>query len=223
MVAKIPTGTPSGENYRVKISSSSPEFESPASNPFEVVLDLVSPGVTVSSSVGTNTSLENFDVKVRFSKDVNHFSDEDLTLSNATLNTFVQNTQAEYTINISPQESGTVALSVAADVAYDMLGNWNVASNQWSIIYTPTSAELMLAFGVNIFPNPTKGHLTIDVKKPYQKGVVSVYTMAGKQVYQQQLKGNQRHSVDLTHLTKGVYLLKLNIDETDLTQRIVIE
>ncbi len=223
IVARIPTGTPSGSNYKVKVFSSSPEFESPASNSFEVVLDLVSPEVTVSSSVGTNTSLESFDVKVKFSKDVNHFSDEDITLTNATLNTFVQNSQAEYTVSISPQESGSVALSVAADVAYDMLGNWNVASNQWSVTYTPTSAELMLAFGVNIFPNPTKGLLTIDVKKPYQKGMVSVYTLAGKQVYQHKLKANQRNSVDLTHLTKGVYLLKLSIDQTDLTQRVVIE
>lgn len=223
IVAKIPTGTPSGSNYRVKVFSSNPEFESPASNPFEVVLDLVSPEVTVSSSVGTNTSLGSFDVKVRFSKDVNHFSDEDLTLTNATLNTFVQNTQAEYTVNISPLESGSVALSVAADVAYDMLGNWNVASNQWSVIYTPTSAELISAFGVSIFPNPTKGQLSIDVKKPYLKGMVSVYTLDGKQVYQQKLKLNQLNKVDLTQLTKGVYLLKLSLDNTDLTQRIVIE
>ncbi|MDX9845663.1 MAG: T9SS type A sorting domain-containing protein [Tenuifilaceae bacterium] len=223
IVAKIPTGTPSGENYRVKISSSSPEFESPASNPFEVVLDLVSPGVTVSSSVGTNTSLESFDVKVKFSKDVNQFSQEDVTLTNATLNTFVQNSQAEYTVSISPQESGSVGLSVAANVAYDMLGNWNVASNQWSVTYTPTSAELMSVLGVIIFPNPTKGQLTIDIKRPFQNGTVCVYTLVGSQVFQQYLTPNQRHNVDLTHLTKGVYLLKLSIDQTDLTQRVVIE
>ncbi len=59
-----------------------------------------------------------------------------------------------------------------------------------------------------LYPNPTNGMLFIETKNNYPNTALHIYSSLGQMVYHQQIdKKNQR--IDLSHLKRGVYLLRL--------------
>lgn len=68
---------------------------------------------------------------------------------------------------------------------------------------------------IEIYPNPVKNYLNINVKNINFKNL-DVYTLLGKKV----LKSNQTQ-VDLSSLSKGIYLLKINTEKGILSKKIV--
>jgi photosystem II stability/assembly factor-like uncharacterized protein len=221
--AIIPKGTQTSDMYRVKMTSSSPEFESPMSNPFEIVLDVEPPTITISSDEVASTSTESFDVTITFSKDVAGFEQSDIAITNAEINTLTSTNLRDYVVNISPAESGYVTIDVQADVVHDMLGNWNTASDQWSINYILTSIEKLSEMGVRIFPNPSNGKFTLEIGNQHKQLEISVLDVSGKQVFKRQFSGSASQNVDLTHLHKGIYLVRVNMNNKELVSKIVIE
>ncbi len=221
--AIIPTSTLSGVNYRVKVVSSNPELESVVSKPFEIIFDDVPPTITIASTEITSTSAESFDVSISFSEDVVGFEQSDISISNANINSFNNSSPKDYLINISPLQSGVVNIDISADVAYDMLGNWNTASDQWSIYYTITSIERLNEMGISIFPNPTSGLLNIKFKKQHYGLDISVFDLSGRVIYKKILPKSDSYTIDLSHLPKSIYIVKLNVDKEDLVFRLVVE
>ncbi|MDD2413212.1 MAG: T9SS type A sorting domain-containing protein [Bacteroidales bacterium] len=221
--AIIPEGTPSGKNYRVKVISSNPVFESQVSNSFEIVLDNVPPTVLISSVESNNTSVENFDVNITFNKLMNEFEQTDILVNNAQVNTFNDENAPVYTINVSPIQTGNVSVEVPSGVAYDMLGNWNAASNQWSIYYTITSIESLTEMGIKIFPNPTDGQFSVSVEKEYANLGITIIDFTGRALFNKSFTKAANHKIDLSHLPKSIYIVKLNVDGEDLMFRLVIE
>jgi hypothetical protein len=221
--AIIPAGTASGTRYKVKIISSEPEYESLLSNPFVVVLDTQAPTVTITSSESTSTSSDKIDVKITFSEPVTGFVQSDIVLGNAVINSFTSSNAPEYSINISPQASGTVTVDIPADVAYDIAGNWNFEAERWTISYTPTSIADISDFGIKIYPNPTNGQISIELDKLINLVYVSVLDLTGRVMHQSHLSGAGSQKIDLTHLAKGVYIVKISIEGNELTTRLVIK
>ena len=88
------------------------------------------------------------DVPIKFSEAVSDFVQADLTLTEntagATITAWTASTDGTtYTATITPQNSGVVTLSVAADVATDDAGNSNTAATSWTVEFDldpPTAA-----------------------------------------------------------------------------------
>ncbi|HAA20402.1 MAG TPA: hypothetical protein DCP28_17170, partial [Cytophagales bacterium] len=65
---------------------------------------------------------------------------------------------------------------------------------------------------LSVFPNPSNGQFTLELSSPALQ-TVSVYVLSleGKMVYQKSIstEGLTRHSLDLSHLSTGIYFLKV--------------
>ena len=69
-----------------------------------------------------------FKVTIRFSEPVDGFELEDIEVSNGTASNFTQIWKGEYTVTITPRESGEVKVMVKSNAARDAVGNGNRAA-----------------------------------------------------------------------------------------------
>ncbi|MBV7530969.1 Ig-like domain-containing protein [Chitinophaga sp. sic0106] len=76
-----------------------------------------------------------FNATINFSESVTNFAPTDITVTNGVVQGFTQITGSTYIIQIAPSAEGTVAVQVAADMAQNIGGNGNTASNTLSRIY----------------------------------------------------------------------------------------
>lgn len=80
--------------------------------------------------------------------------------------------------------------------------------------------------GLNFYPNPSNGQFTIDFEaEGRQPVVIRITDMNGKEVYQEEVRVNGRHSqqIDLSSHGKGAYLLTLRQGKRSAAKKIVIE
>jgi len=75
---------------------------------------------------------------------------------------------------------------------------------------------------ISIFPNPVKDYLTIQSKQSQtlQGKTVTVFTIAGTPLFQQQLKSSTQ-KIHLGHLTPGIYMLSVGDAGNKKTFRVV--
>ncbi|MGV6845848.1 MAG: T9SS type A sorting domain-containing protein [Lutibacter sp.] len=72
----------------------------------------------------------------------------------------------------------------------------------------------------SVYPNPVvSGKFTISSKNNEEK-LIEVYTMTGKQVYKNKVKNNE--VIDVSMLTRGIYLLKVQKDSKVSTRKLVV-
>jgi len=78
-----------------------------------------------------------------------------------------------------------------------------------------------------VYPNPSFGMFTLNYYiENGRSAEVEVYDITGRIVYIESLhaeKGIQSSTINLTHLSKGIYNLKLSAEKNVFTKRIVIE
>jgi len=79
---------------------------------------------------------------------------------------------------------------------------------------------------INMYPNPTTGLVNISVDNLYYtKGKIEVYNSISSLVYMKELKDVDKsiNKVDLSSLTKGIYFVKISIDEEITVKKLIIE
>jgi LPXTG-site transpeptidase (sortase) family protein len=112
-------------------------------------IDKDAPTVTITSSATDPTAFSPIPVTITFSKPVSDFVVGDLTVGNGTAGNLL-GSGAAYTADITPTSSGTVTADIYASVAYDSAGNWNLASETFSIVYDTTFPVVL--FGTQTIP-----------------------------------------------------------------------
>jgi hypothetical protein len=71
---------------------------------------------------------------------------------------------------------------------------------------------------VVVSPNPTKGLLTVQIGYPYQKLEISLFNINGQVLY----SISNQTELDISHLSKGRYIVAINIDN-HLSQKKIIK
>lgn len=75
--------------------------------------------------------------------------------------------------------------------------------------------------GFAVYPNPvSNGYLTIRSINNSEK-VIQVFDIVGKQVFQRSVRGNER--IDVSSISKGMYILKVEQDGNIATRKLIIE
>ena len=69
----------------------------------------------------------------------------------------------------------------------------------------------------DFYPNPSNGYLTIATDRDLQ---VTIYDILGKNVYSR--TGINKDELNLTHLNNGMYLVKMNDGEHQVTKKLII-
>jgi len=78
---------------------------------------------------------------------------------------------------------------------------------------------------VKVYPNPSKGHLMIEVDEASnEQGTIEIFDMAGKKVLSSNAfqAGVRFTSLDLSQLTDGIYLLRLQQGQKTYTTKIAV-
>ncbi|SDR09508.1 Ig-like domain-containing protein [Pseudovibrio sp. Tun.PSC04-5.I4] len=106
-----------------------------------VLFDAVAPSATLSGVPANVNSTNPFTGTVTFSENVTGFDDlaTDLTVANGTL-TNITGGPAAYTVEITPDGSGDLSLTVPADAGQDVAGNGNTASATSTVLFDDGSA-----------------------------------------------------------------------------------
>ena len=77
---------------------------------------------------------------------------------------------------------------------------------------------------IKIFPNPSKGKITLSNIKNIDFESVKIYSVLGRLVKDIHVeKGASKLDIDLSHLNRGIYLLNLKSDDSSATKKLVID
>ncbi len=112
-------------------------------------VDNQAPTPTLSTNSSSPTSVNTFTVTVSFDEQVENFNQNDISVSNATINQFenLQN-DSQWQFELIAIADGMVTVNINSDVAVDLAGNNNVLSNTLSINYvaetTPQASNLVI-------------------------------------------------------------------------------
>ncbi|MDC0249416.1 T9SS type A sorting domain-containing protein [Flavobacteriales bacterium] len=96
------------------------------------------------------------------------------------------------------------------------------SSNSYVIDYNTSSLE-NYSLTTNIFPNPTNGKIIINSE--YYIKSVSIYNSIGNQLLSVNNKGNKipETQLDLSTFAKGIYFIKININNQIVNQKILLQ
>ncbi|MCB8964283.1 MAG: T9SS type A sorting domain-containing protein [Bacteroidales bacterium] len=76
---------------------------------------------------------------------------------------------------------------------------------------------------IKLYPNPSNGMVSVSFAKHYGAVSLMVMDMMGKIVYNEQLAGEGIVDLNLSHLPKGVYLVKMGVNGSEINSKLVIE
>jgi len=155
-----------------------------------------------------------------------------LTNDNATITTIENPTDNPILTNISLENANSVMPSLdhyRPDVlTIDSEGSiWTQASqNAFKLVDNEFATEYIAqpALGVStneflaaisMYPNPTNGVVTINTKEHVDN--IEVYTILGKKVKEVE----NRASIDVKELTSGIYILKIRIENTIISKKLM--
>lgn len=100
-----------------------------ASDTFWVYLDYVAPQFSLNSTASNPTNVAAFDVTIQSNEYVAGFTQEDLLVENAQINSFTEiKPNREWILNVGYLQDGDALVSISADVAADTAQNLNLAS-----------------------------------------------------------------------------------------------
>lgn len=74
---------------------------------------------------------------------------------------------------------------------------------------------------ISIYPNPTKGEITINLGTNNNSCLIEIYTFTGKVIYKNNIVNDSR-KLDLSHLNKGVFLVKLTSKNNVKIEKLII-
>ncbi|GGF17858.1 hypothetical protein GCM10011383_31650 [Hymenobacter cavernae] len=127
----------------------------------------------------------------------------------------------------APTRTGTfftapLAGGTLTDAAASNLGKFMLEAVTTAVV-TANSPELQRAIAV--YPNPSKGLITLDIHGVAAKGTlqVQVSNLLGQTVYTGTAKNEATNSLNLSSLAAGVYNLKVQNGDQYTVQKLVIE
>ncbi len=77
--------------------------------------------------------------------------------------------------------------------------------------------------GFTIYPNPSKGNVTINLKEKQTTANLAIYTLKGEQIYQQQITESKTTQINVANYPVGIYLVEVTNSETRWIERLVVE
>lgn len=117
----------------------------------------------------------------------------------------------------NPDNSITRTVTASKDTVYAVLrveGCYTDSayeSNQ--VLVTPSTSvhNLNIDFGLKLYPNPAFSNLTIEVSKGELKGI-QIINLIGQSLQKETVIVGTKHSLELAHLTQGIYYVKVQIE-----------
>lgn len=89
-------------------------------------------------------------------------------------------------------------------------------------ITTLSSAGLISEEDLEIYPNPNTGNFTLQIGNEQGKKIdLKLIDISGREVYHIEVEDNSTHKIDMSHLPKGIYNLRLTTDTGSTDRKII--
>jgi len=76
---------------------------------------------------------------------------------------------------------------------------------------------------ISLYPNPVTNNYTISLKGGFQlSGTVQIYSVTGKLALATSLNDFSSDSIDISKLNNGVYLVRIEVNNTSVTKKLII-
>ena len=99
--------------------------------------------------------------------------------------------------------------------------NLNWIQFEWE---APLSANRLQGSGkVKVYPNPVETNLNIDFDSEVRSGEISILSLEGKIMTRKIISGTRSEVIDVSGLSKGIYILKINTGKELITEKMVRE
>ncbi|WP_197464070.1 S8/S53 family peptidase [Rufibacter sp. DG15C] len=128
-----------------------------------------------------------------------------------------------------PAQSDTVAFAlVAGNTKEALLANAAAALKKYQeLLATRTitaSPEELTKNGILVFPNPSTGKVTISfpVKAARQSTLVQIIDNQGKAIFTQSTTNSEQLDVNLSHLAKGLYILRITSGKEVTIKKLIL-
>jgi hypothetical protein len=129
----------------------------------------------------------------------------------------------------------TVSTSVDSATAHVGAGTLKVYVNVTKGACSATSDTMSITFSIctgvveysnnssiRLFPNPTTGMVNVEVNGIDGNAIMNVYSIQGQEVFNKELNGNLKAELDLSGLSKGIYLIKITNEKTNIVSKLIV-
>jgi len=181
------------------------------------------PSIEITSTEEVSTTLYPIPVKIEFSEDVTGFELNDIYIGNGNLENFNQVSNSIYTLDVTPLKAGKVYVRIDEGVAVDTDDNANYGI-QWTITFDwPAGINKLSDAGISIYPNPSNGIFNLEINDEYKECNIQLIDLAGRVLYEEVLNNINQHQLNLNEFKQGLYIIKLNIDNNQFNERLIIK
>ncbi|MBT9393541.1 T9SS type A sorting domain-containing protein [Hymenobacter sp. NST-14] len=144
-------------------------------------------------------------------------------ITNAEYATAVAGTAAGQVLPITPTADGNYYVGFHA---YSAANQFNLYVDDVTVTAAAvTSSSKALLQAITLYPNPTAGNLTVDVRGVSAKNglQVEVTNMLGQRVHTETVRSNGTTQVDLSDLANGLYTVKVRNGNEYMVRSIAIQ
>ncbi len=90
-----------------------------------------------------------------------------------------------------------------------------------SVTFGTTGISETNTTGTSIFPNPASDKIQITSSVSLDNSTVEIYSITGKLVSKTSL--NDKNEINISNLSNGIYLIKINSETVNFVERIIKE
>jgi hypothetical protein len=119
-----------------------------------------------------------------------------------------------WTTETSGDTNSIYSLYTFDTVAYFIDANYNIYKNMKPLGIEKLQAKSPFA---NVFPNPSNGIFSVELKMNSEKLKIEVYSMLGEKIESQSVIGNSQFVIDLSSQPNGIYLYRITSEAGDYT------
>lgn len=118
-----------------------------------------------------------------------------------------------FTIEIYPFYYGWINVEISQDTTTRKINILDAAYNSF------TSNIHTISDNIKVFPNPFNNILHIELENPKINTKITISDILGKQYLNEPI--NNSHTLDLSHLSKGIYFIQATSGDKKITKRII--
>lgn len=118
----------------------------------------------------------------------------------------------------APQEEGTYSFRLM--VTDSDGGKSRRATVKITVLASAINEQAIEGF--KVYPNPSDNFFVLDLTHANEVSKVMVTDLTGKQLYNTTLSANQRHTLDVEKLAKGICILHIECGDSRMTKRLIV-
>lgn len=131
-----------------------------------------------------------------------------------------------YLNNIEIPESNTNTITIDNNGIYtvDIIDTYGCIVNPTFVEILTTIKDITENTDIKVFPNVTSDFINIEIGNLVSSKLkISMFNIFGKLIYLDVLNSNSETKIDMTNYSKGIYIIKFNVNEDVYTNKVILK